>query len=132
MSKEKFTLYSRYFWTLLLTGAGLSHFVLTDFLLAQMPPYMPQPLLLIYLSGVYELALALLLQSARWRQAAWWGIAAMCAVYVPVHWHVLVNEEALGAANGPYHIPYAVALVRLPVQFVFIGWAAWLGRSVKN
>ena len=40
---------------LLLGGAGLLHFLHAATYLAIMPPQLPQPLLLVYLSGAFEL-----------------------------------------------------------------------------
>ena len=136
MRYETIERWSRYFWTILLLAAGISHFVLFDFLLAQMPPYLPEPGFLIHLSGVVEIAFALGLQVRSIRRWVWLGIALMCVAYLPVHWHVWINCEALAAANGAYHIPCWLALVRLPIQIVLIAWPAWLsgalGRPLKK
>lgn len=124
--RANFRRYSRYFWTLLLLGAGVSHFVLADFLVAQMPPYFDTPLFWIYLSGVAELVLAFGLQVRRLQKLSWWLIAAMCTVYLPVHWHVAWECVALGERNGVHHIPCWLGWLRLPVQVVFIWWTALL------
>ncbi len=119
---------SRLFWTILLLGAGLSHFFLYDFLLAQMPAYMPMPGGLIVGTGILELLLAAGLQVPHWRRATWWAIAAMCAAYLSVHWHLAWHCEALAEINGPYHLPCWLAWLRLPMQAAFIAWTVLLGR----
>lgn len=122
----RFERVSRIFWTLLLVGAGSAHFWLKDFLVAQMPPYFPFPAELVLLSGIVELALAVTLQIPVLRRWTWAAISLMCVAYLPVHWYVWVECEMLREVNGPYHIPCWLALVRLPVQGVFIAWTAWL------
>jgi uncharacterized membrane protein len=123
-------LISRYFWTLLLLAAGLSHFLLDEFLVAQMPGYFEEPKFWVHTSGVAELILAAMLHFQRLRRIAWLLIALMCAIYLPVHWHVATECSALETLNGDYHIPCWLAWVRLPVQFGFIVWAGWLSQWV--
>ncbi len=129
ISKSTFHFWSRIFWVLLLLGAGLSHFVLDDFLLAQMPPYMPHPTMLIYLSGVAELILAAGLIYPATRGVSWYMIAAMCVVYLPVHWHVAIDCAALAEVNSGYHIPCWLAWLRLPIQLLFIIWALYMAPA---
>ncbi len=50
--------------------AGVQHFVNPDEFLAQVPPYLPAPELLVAVSGVVEIALAVaLVMLPRWRRA---------------------------------------------------------------
>lgn len=50
--------------------AGVSHFTNPDEFLAQVPPYLPAPELLVAVSGVVEIALAIVLVAfPRWRRA---------------------------------------------------------------
>jgi uncharacterized membrane protein len=50
--------------------AGVNHFTNADEFLAQVPPYLPAPELLVVVSGVVEIALALALVALpRWRRA---------------------------------------------------------------
>lgn len=116
----------------MLLGAGLSHFILDDFLLAQMPAYLPYPLLLIYFTGVLELALAAMLLNARSRRLAWLGIALMCLGYMPTHWHIAWNCTVLEVINGSLHIPCWIAWLRLPIQVFFIGWSGWLFWTARK
>ena len=57
-----------------LTVAGTLHFILPDFYLKIMPPYLPWPLELVYVSGFIELALGLLLHVPRCSRWAAWGV----------------------------------------------------------
>lgn len=114
------------FWSAVLLAAGVSHFILADFLVAQMPPYFDEPRFWVYLSGIAELALAGTLQVTRFRRLTWWLIAAMCVVYLPVHWYVATECEALADSNGSYYIPCWLAWLRLPMQFGLIIWTILL------
>ena len=61
--------------------AGANHFVYTDFYLSIMPPYLPSPLALVYVSGACEIALGIgLLFRSTQRFAAWGMIALIVAV----------------------------------------------------
>jgi len=56
--------------------AGVNHFTDAEEFLAQVPPYLPEPELLVAVSGVVEIALALaLVLLPRWRHAV--GFAAL-------------------------------------------------------
>ena len=62
---------------LLMLAAGIMHFVRVDFFLKIVPPYLPFPLELVYLSGVCEIALGLLLLVPKTSRLAAWGIVAL-------------------------------------------------------
>lgn len=101
---------------------GLQHFYNPSFFMAIMPPYFPYHLPLVYLSGGIEIALGagLLIKKSR-RYAAWGLIALLIAVY-PANIYLAFNEapqEALGISQ------FLASWVRLPLQFVLIGFAYW-------
>lgn len=106
--------------------AGLNHFFNTAFYLRIMPPYLPQPLLLVYLSGFFEIGLGLLLLSARFARAAAWGMIALLIAVFPANIHMAVNHEMFPE--------YAAAALwaRLPLQIVLIGWAYWHTKPVMR
>lgn len=119
--------WSRLFWTGILIGAGLAHVVLPEAFVAYYPTYLPWPQAAIYASAVVEWLLAALLWSGRTQRAAWLGIAALMVVYVPVHVYVITHHHAI--VHPPVAIPLWLAWARLPMQFVLIGWAWWMGRG---
>lgn len=55
---------------ILFVAAGFNHFFNTSFYLRIMPPYLARPLLLIYLSGLVEIILGLLLLIPDFARAA--------------------------------------------------------------
>lgn len=101
-----------------MVGAGAMHFVRPDFYLKIMPPYLPWHLQLVYLSGVFEVALGLLLLVTRFSNLAAWGIVALLIAVFPANVYLYQHQEILPA-------PPVLHLFRLPLQAVFILWAYW-------
>lgn len=102
---------------------GINHFVSTPFYVAIMPPYLPFPLELVYLSGVAEIVLgAMLAADFKTRYAAWGLIALLIAVF-PANIHMALNPQLFPA------IPAWLLYLRLPFQFAMVGIAFWLTRS---
>ena len=79
------TLLSRYALALLFVLAGIWHFVHPATYLAIMPPWLPQPLALIYVSGVFEILGGLGLLPARTRRMAGWGLLALLVAVFPAN-----------------------------------------------
>jgi uncharacterized membrane protein len=101
--------------------AGANHFRVPNFYLPIMPPFLPQPLLLIYISGAAEMAggLGLLLPATR-RLAAWGLILLLLAIF-PANLQM--------ALHGFAGLPGWVLWARLPFQAVFIWWVYAIGLS---
>ena len=99
--------------------AGAIHFARPEPYLAMMPPWLPQPGLLVVVSGLAEIAggLGLLIGQTR-RLAAWSLIALLIAVF-PANLHVALHGWP---GTG---FPAWVLWVRLPFQVIFI-WLVWL------
>lgn len=104
---------------------GTDHFANPHRYLPMMPPYVPWPGAMIYLSGFFELLGAAGLLWRRTRRWAGYGLAALLVVVFQANIHVALTGgqvEGLPAAGWYYW-------VRLPLQFVFIGWAIWCARD---
>lgn len=99
--------------------AGRAHFTQPDFYLKIMPPYLPWHRQLVWLSGVIEVALGLLLLVPQTRVWAAWGIVALLVAVFPAN----VYHYTSGGAG--MDIPGWVLLARLPFQGVLIAWAWW-------
>lgn len=83
---------TRYVLGLLFIAAGLSHFLHTDFYISIMPPYLPWPLTLVYISGVAEMILGALLCTRPMIWAAWGLIALLIAVF-PANIHMAIHPD---------------------------------------
>ena len=101
-----------------MVGAGTTHFVNPDFFLKIMPPYLPWHLPLVYLSGLFEIALGLLLLVPRFSRLAAWGIVALLIAVFPANIYLYQHQDLLPASP-------LVHLLRLPLQAVFTLWAYW-------
>lgn len=94
--------------------AGIAHLVAPDVYVTAMPPWLPEPYLLVLLSGVAELAggLGVLAPSASVRRAAGWGLAALLVAVYPA------NVEMALAQPGAWWL-----WARLPLQGALVAWA---------
>lgn len=101
--------------------AGVGHFVAPQEFLAQVPPWMPARLLVVFLSGVVELVLgAALLAPARWRPLVGWVVAAFFVAVFPGNIsQAVTGAEAFGLDSD------AARWARLAFQPVFVAWALW-------
>lgn len=118
-------LFSRYALVLLFVGAGLLHFLRPATYLAIMPPQLPQPLLLVYLSGFFELLGGLGLLWRGSRRLAGWGLLALLVAVFPANVYMALIHEQL-------HIPGWVAWARLPLQLPLLWWVWKVGIGGKR
>ena len=99
--------------------AGVNHFIKPNFYLKIMPPYLPWHLPLVYLSGLFEVVLGVLLLIPRFTRIAAWGLIALLIAVFPANIHMATNHLLF-----PEYSPLALWL-RLPLQFVLIGLSYW-------
>jgi uncharacterized membrane protein len=99
-------------------AAGANHFLSPEVYLPLMPPYLPWPRALVFLSGVAEVigGIGVVLPKSRWL-AGWWLIAVLGAVF-PANVHMLVNDVSIAGKSVPQWLLWA----RLPLQAVLIAW----------
>jgi uncharacterized membrane protein len=103
--------------------AGFNHFINSAFYLRMMPPVLPAHLFLIYLSGLFQIALGILLLIPKYTRVAAWGLIALLIAVFPANIYMWMNAELF-----PEFSPTALSL-RLPLQIVLIVWAFWFTRS---
>jgi uncharacterized membrane protein len=80
---------------------------------------MPLHTELVYLSGIAEIVLGVLVAIPRTALFAGWCIIAMLIAFLPVHVHMLVNNHLYPEA------PTWALVARFPLQAIFILWAYW-------
>ncbi|MCC7055073.1 MAG: DoxX family protein [Gemmatimonadaceae bacterium] len=119
--------------SLLVTGlvfilAGALHFVMPRFYLAMMPAYLPSPLALVYVSGVFEMlgGAGLLVPAAR--TAAAIGLIALLVAVLPANIEMLRAAHERGAGT-PF---LAVLWLRLPMQPLLMWWVWRVSRSGRD
>jgi uncharacterized membrane protein len=105
--------------------AGLNHFVNPGFYMKIMPPYLPWHLPLVYLSGLFETALGVLLLIPAFTRAAAWGLVALLIAVFPANIHMAVNPQLYP------DLTHTALWLRLPLQAVLIAWAYWYTRPAR-
>ena len=114
--------------TLSFVCVGIGHFTHTDFFVNIVPPSLPAPRLLVWLSGIGEVLGGLGLQLPRTRLWTSWGLIALLVAVFPANLYMAMNPEAFATLGFPAASLYA----RLPFQLVFIAWIYWVGRDVST
>ena|ERR1700677_3452621 len=109
----------RWLFGLLFVAAGANHFLSASFYVSIMPPNLPWHLTLVYISGVAEMALGVLLLVPRFQAAAAWGLVALLIAVTPANLYMAMNPDLFPAFDP------ALLWARLPLQGVLIAWAYW-------
>lgn len=97
---------------------GIAHFAATDAEMRIMPPYIPSPRMMVWVSGVCELLGAFGLLLPKTRRAAGIGLFALTIAVTPANIYMLQHAEI-------FHIPYWVLVARLPLQVGLLALIAW-------
>ena len=107
--------------------AGANHFRHPEFYLGMMPPALPWPQALNYISGVAEIMGGMGLLMAPTRRLAGWGLLALLLAVFPANIYVAIQ----GSMPWLNVSPLALWL-RLPFQFVFMAWVWWVALRDEN
>lgn len=105
------------------TTTGVLHFIAEKFFIAIVPKQLPQPKLLVQLSGVAELMGALGILIPGTRGVAGKGLLALLAAVYPANINMAVNADRFK------QIPKWALWARLPLQFVL---AALVKRAMRR
>jgi uncharacterized membrane protein len=95
--------------------AGVFHFLKPEMYLQIMPPYFPEPQLLVMVSGVAEIAGGLGLLVPPLRRAAGCGLIILLIAVFPANIYMVQHP-------GQFHFAPWLLWTRLPLQGVFIAW----------
>ncbi len=114
--------WSRYLLGVLFTAAGINHFVSPAFYLAMMPDYLPWHSELVFVSGVAEVGLGLLLLFQRWSVLAAWGLIALLLAVFPANMQMALHPDRYPSISP------ALLWMRLPLQPLLIAWTWWYTR----
>lgn len=105
----------------LFVAAGVAHFRTPEPFVKIVPPYLPSPYVLVYVSGIFEIlgGLGLLLPATR--LIAGWGLIALLLAVFPAN----IYMATAGVKIGGFPSQPWMAWARLPLQFVLIGLLYW-------
>jgi len=100
---------------------GVTHFAVPEPYTRIVPPQLPYPLQLVYISGFLEILGGIGLLVPRVSQVAAWGLIALFIAVFPANINMAVNHIKIE------HIPDSpwFQAIRLPFQAVLIAWAWW-------
>ena len=107
-----------YLMAALYASAGVIHFIYPKFYLKIIPSWMPSHLALVYISGIVEILLAILLIVDKTRIFSAWTIILMLVVFLFV-----IHIPQTLAFYKIKHPMLLVTIIRLPLQFLLIAWA---------
>lgn len=105
---------------------GVQHFIKPTFYLPFVPTFLPFPIMIIYLSGILEIGLGILLfLNTKYAKLGALGVFYLMLLFLPVHiWDVFSSNPAIGS--------HTAALIRLPFQFLFIAWAWKIHKEISS
>ena len=104
-------------------GGGIAHFLATEMFVRIVPPYIPFPRAVVYVSGVFELLGAVGLCVPRWRQRAGNGLLALTLCVTPANVYMWMNPQLFPTMSE------ALLFWRLPLQVVLLGLIWWSTRD---
>lgn len=107
--------------------AGVAHLRSPNGFLAITPAWVPVPEMVVFLTGVAEIAGALGLLIPRFRKAAGIGLALYALCVWPANFNHALNDIAIGGT----HMSWAYHGPRLAFQPVFIWLALWVGEVIN-
>ncbi len=115
----------RWLLTAFMLTVGLFHFFFDDEFVRMVPSLLPAPMLIVYVSGLAEIAGGIGLQIRRLRKAAAWGLVALFIAVFPANVYMAIHHIS------PIRLPSTPAQLwaRLPFQALFIVWAWWYTRE---
>jgi uncharacterized membrane protein len=103
--------------------AGIGHFTHEAAFVSIVPEYLPAPRMLVWISGVAEIAGGVGLMFDRTRRVAAWGLIALLIAVFPANMNMAMNPRPWldAPAWTGLHDPDPVGLyLRLPLQVVFV------------
>jgi uncharacterized membrane protein len=113
---------------LAMASIGIAHFVIPDGFVRIVPAFLPAPLVLVYVSGFFEILGGIGLLIPRARYAAAIGLIALYVAVFPANINMAVNDiQPVGV-----HVPGWLMWARLPFQLGFIAVAWWLRRGSRS
>lgn len=115
--------------TIAMVSVGILHFVNPEPFVRIVPAFLPAPLALVYISGVFEIALGIALHPNKTRKLAAWGLVALYVAVFPANINMAIHQIQL-SPDSP--MPVWMMWARLPFQALFIVVALWVGDILKR
>ena len=113
---------------LLFITSGIAHFANPQPFVQIVPPFLPWPLGLVWISGFFEILGGVGLLVPRLRRSAGIGLIALLVAVYPANIYMAVSNVPFGNAQ----LPWWADLIRLPFQFVLIALVYWVADVRSN
>ena len=104
-------------------SVGYKHFQDPEWFIQIVPPILPFKLTLVYISGIFEIFLGILLMVPAFQSIAARGLIILLICVYPANIYLALTSGA--AMNTSPEIAWG----RLPLQFVFLGLAYWHSKD---
>ncbi|WP_443946074.1 DoxX family protein [Pedobacter sp. AW1-32] len=129
MNNTKLYTFFRWMYAIFYIAAGANHFISSEAYLAIMPPYLPLPITLIYISGVAEIGLGVLSLFSPTQKIANLLIILMLIAFLPAHIYMIQSAPFM---LGTVKVTLLIAWARIPLQFLLIFWAWFYIHKNQN
>jgi len=113
-------------------GAGVAHFLVPQVFERIVPPRLPRPRTLVYVSGAAEVAVGLGVLHPRTRRTAAVGIALLLAAVFPANVYMAAGDPELGLPDTVGAPSERALWGRLPLQAVLVAWALRYARDDED
>lgn len=107
-------------------AAGVNHFVATEMYLQVMPLWLCCHRFLVYVSGVLETVLGVLLMVNATKRVAAWGLILLLIAIFPANVQMMLNYKEQS------HPHFWLTVLRLPLQPLLIWWAWVYTKPQRN
>jgi uncharacterized membrane protein len=106
---------------ILFVFTGVGHFIQTGPMVQMLPPWVPGRVVLVYLTGILEFAIAVGFFVPAVRRPTGWLAVAVLILFFPANIYSAINHVAMGGHEwGPVYL-----LVRAPLQVIIVLWVYW-------
>lgn len=93
--------------------AGVQHFLKPEFYLPFVPSFLPFQTIIVYLSGVVEIIVGVLLLTKKYQGIGAYALLVLMLIFLPVHINDVISDTpAIGSQKA--------ATIRLIIQFLVI------------
>ncbi len=107
---------------------GIGHFIKTEPMAQMLPPWVPERVLHVYLTGVLEFAIAVGFLVPKSRRVTGWVAAVVLVLFFPANIYAAINHIPMGGhAWGPVYL-----LIRASLQGIILFWVYWFAIRQPN
>ena len=107
--------------SLMLVFTAIGHFVYTKGMTMMIPKFMPLKATFVYLTGLFEILIAIGLLIPRFKYISGWALIVFLLLMLPANIYAAINhvnyQKGTFDGNGLHYLWF-----RIPLQLLFIAW----------